>query len=73
MKKKYKLEDLEIEEYEPKFFKKTKSPKNKKRKLTRKQWLVLQEEEENIKIEKVETYGFSNDLEEQDIDWEQEN
>lgn len=62
--KKYRLEDLEIDEYLPKYYKKSRIPKNKTRKLTRKQWLLLQQEEENIKIENVEQYGFSNSSEE---------
>lgn len=51
------LEDLELdEEYVPRFFKKD-VVKGKKRKLTKKQWLLLQQEEEKLKIESIEQDG----------------
>jgi len=51
------LDDLELEEeYIPKKFK-TKTIKNRKRKLNKQQWLMLHEEEANLKIEDIEQNG----------------
>lgn len=51
------IDDLELDaEFVPRLFKKNKI-KNKTRKLSKKQWLLLQHEEENLKIEEIEQNG----------------
>lgn len=51
------IDDLDLdEEYIPRLFKKN-QVKNKTRKLSKKQWLLLQQQEEDLKIEDIKQDG----------------
>lgn len=55
--KDYRLDDLDLaDEPEPRYLKKN-IVRSKKRKLSKKQWLEIYTQEENLKIDDIEQYG----------------